>query len=353
MRDDIIETLRVSLRARCAEAAERLPQPLPGRNAAACGATIVETASRALLLAKRWRRDGSCTDYDRVRRVNLPPVALDDLDALARLLERLVGRPRCCIVRAAIADPSRVAGVRRLLHPDPDTDEAATLVEVPRRWCALDLDNVPLPAGAAPRDLSACARHALALLPAAFRAARCIVQATSGHGIKPGARLRLWFWLSRPTLGAELQRWLTGFPVDASCFRAAQPHYTAAPLFDGRPDPLPRRLALLPGAEAVEVPPLAALRPPPPPPRPTRAGDTGDGARALAWATREIARQREGARHDSALRIAGWLYGLARVGRLQAETIAPAIAAGLVEAGKTESEARAICRYIAAKEGAR
>jgi len=338
---------------RSAEAAERLPQPLPGRNAAVCGATIVETASPALIFAKRWRADGTCADYDRARTVNLTPAPTADLGELARLLEHLAGRPRCCIVRGAIADPSRVAGVRRLLHPDPDTGEPATLVEVPRRWCALDLDNVPLPAGADPRDLSACARHARALLPAAFRGARCVVQATASHGIKPGARLRLWFWLSRPTLGAELARWLAGSPVDPSCFRAAQPHYTAAPLFDGGPDPLPRRLALLPGAEAVEVPPPAALRPPPPPPRPQRAAIADDGAGALAWAQAHIASAPVGARHETALRVAGWLYAIARERRVRAETIAPVVAAGLVAAGKTESEARAICHYIAVREGAR
>jgi hypothetical protein len=351
MRHDI-EPLRAALRARAAEVAQCLPQPLPGRNAAACGATIVETASPALIFAKRWRPDGTCADYDRARAVNLAAAPLADLVALAGLLEHLADRRRCCIVRAAIAAPARVSGVRRLLHPDPDTGEAATLAEVPRRWCALDLDSVPLPEGTDPRDLERCARHALALLPPAFRAARCIVQATSGHGIKPGARLRLWFWLSRPTLGADLAAWLAGFPVDASCFRAAQPHYTAAPLFDGRPDPLPRRLALLPGADAVAVPSPGLLRrPPPAPPRPTRAGDTGDGARALAWATREIARQREGARHDTALRVAGWLAGKARSGEVPPSAIIGAIAAGLVAAGKDAREAEAIAAYVLRGEG--
>jgi hypothetical protein len=309
--------------------------------------TVVKTASPALILAKRWRPDGTCADYDRARTVNLTPAALADLGALALLLERLAGRPRCCLVRAAIADATRASGVRRLLHSDPDTGEAATLAEVPRRWCALDLDSVPLPEGTDPRDLERCARHVLALLPPAFRDARCIVKATTGHGIKPGARLRLWCWLSRPTLGAEMAAWLAGFPVDASCFRAAQPHYTAAPLFEGRPDPLPRRLALLPGADAVAVPSPALLRrSPPAPPRPTRAGDTGDGARALAWATREIARQREGARHDTALRVAGWLAGKARRGEVPASAIPGAISAGLVAAGKDAREAEAIAGYV-------
>jgi hypothetical protein len=84
-----------------------------------------------VIFAKRWRADGSCQDYDRARLVNLRAVPLRDLDALAELLERLQSRPRFCLVRAAIADPARVRGVRRLLHPDPETGEAPTLVERP------------------------------------------------------------------------------------------------------------------------------------------------------------------------------------------------------------------------------
>jgi hypothetical protein len=319
---------------------------------APCGATLLEAAAPGLLFAKRWRPDGTCQDYDRARLVNLRAVPLRDLDALATLLARLQCRPRFCIVRAAIADAERVRGVRRLLHRDPETGEGPTLIEVPRRWVALDVDGVALPAGIDPRNLEACARHVLALLPPAFRNARCIAQATSGHGIKPGARLRLWFWLSRRTLGNELAAWLAGFPVDASCFRAAQPHYTAAPIFEGRADPLPRRLAMLSGAECVAVPSAELLRKPPPaPPRPLRAGGSGDGAAALAWATREIAKQREGARHDTALRVAGWLAAKARRGEVPPSAIPSAITAGLVAAGKAAREGEAIARYVLRGEG--
>jgi hypothetical protein len=37
----------------------------------------------------------------------------------------------------------------------------------------------------------------------AFHGARCIAQATASHGIKPGCRVRLWYWLDRPTTGGE------------------------------------------------------------------------------------------------------------------------------------------------------
>jgi len=318
---------------------------------APCGATLLEAAAPGLIFAKRWQADGTCQNYDRARLVNLRAVPLRDLDALAELLERLQSRPRFCLARAAIADATRVAGVRRLLHPDRETGEPATLVEEARRWVALDIDGVPLPPGIDPRDLERCARHVLALLPPAFRAARCVVQATAGHAVKPGARLRLWFWLSRPTLGNELAAWLAGFPVDAACFRAAQPLYIAAPIFEGRADPLPRRLVMLPGAECVAVPSPALLRKPPPAPVRATRFENADGGAALAWATREIARQREGARHNTALRMAGWLAAKARRGEVPASAIASAIAEGLVAAGKTAREGEAIARYVLRAEG--
>lgn len=318
-----------------------------------CGLTVCEAAAPHLRLAKTWRADG-CEPYGTARTVNLYPAALDGLDALHRLLARLAARPRCCVLRGAIADPARARGVRRLLHDDHATGERATLREAARRWVALDVDGLPLPEGTDPRALPACARAALPHLPPAFRVARCVIQATASHGIKPGARLRLWFWLDRPTRGAELATWLAGAPVDASAFRPAQPIYTAAPLFEGRRDPLPARLALLDGAEpAVRVPPAALLTPTPPPPRPPRphAADDAAGARALAWARARIAAQREGARHDTALSAAGWLAALARRGEVAPAAVVRAVAEGIADAGKPRAEGERIAAFALAKEG--
>ena len=137
-------------------------------------------------------------------------------------------------------------GVRRLLRGDPLVGDAPTLREVPRRWLALDLDSVPLPPGLDPRDLAACARAVLPLLPAPFRRAAVVAAATASHGIKPGARLRLWFWCDRLLTCAECKRWLAGAPVDAAVFAPAQPIYCASPLVMGRPDHIPRRV--IPGS---------------------------------------------------------------------------------------------------------
>jgi len=123
-------------------------------------------------------------------------------------------------------------------------------------------------------------------------------------------------------------------------------------MFEACADPLPRRLVMLPGAEVVVVPSAELLRKPAPAPvRPARIKDSGDGAAALAWAVREIARQREGARHNTALRVAGWLGEKARRGEVPASAIPRAIAEGLVAAGKDAKEGEAIAAYVLRAEG--
>jgi hypothetical protein len=288
-----------------------------------------------------------------------------DLDALAGLLRRLECRRDRAVVRGAVADPARAAGVRRLLHPDARTGEAPTLREAPRRWVALDVDGLAPPPGADPRDLETCARAVLPHLPPEFRAARAVVAATASHGLKPGVHLRLWFWLSRPVGGPELARWLRGAPVDASVFGAAQVVYTAAPLLEaGAADPLPARLMVLPGAaEAVRVPPPLALAPPPlalaPPPRvlPARPprrilGDDGRdryAAAALARAAAAVAGAPPGGRHAAAVRDAWSLAHLVRDGLLTGAEVRHAIGGAIEAAGKERGEGEEAAAWAVAR----
>jgi hypothetical protein len=318
-----------------------------------CAVTVVESLGGAVL-AKRWHADGTCTPYDNARTVSLHPEPVADLVGLHALLRRLLHAPRCCIVRAEPIDTERVRRLRRLLHPCPETGEAPTLREVPRRWVAVDIDGLPLPAGTDPRDLAACAKVARAALPHAFRDAAGIVQATAGHGIKPGARLRWWVMLSRPTTGAELDNWFSGCPVDLATFRPVQPIFTAAPLFDAEvPDPVPERLALVPGArEVVQVPAPALLRPVRVEVRRMAAPDTGaGGAGALAYARRTIAAAPVNARHGTAKRMAAFLSHLHRDGEVTAGDVTEAVAAGIEMAGKDRAEGEAIARWTLAQIG--
>jgi len=265
--------------------------------------TILRSVSRDL--TKRICADSSIEPYDQARTFNLIERQVDGLDDIHQLLRRLERRSDCCIVRGAIADPARTRGVRRLLHPDGG--DQPTLREVPRRWLALDFDLPSRPNWITPTDLLSCGHLAIETLPHEFRRARFIVQATAGHGLKPGIRVRLWCWLTRPTTGSELKYWLRRTPADPSVFGAAHIIYTAAPRVQpGAFDPLTVRLEVVPSdTDTVTVPAPARLKPPKLPPRQrddrnddisglirtveTAGGQPNNRNNALYWAARRCA----------------------------------------------------------------
>jgi hypothetical protein len=260
-------------------------------------------------------------------------------------------------VHGGIADPCRTRKVRRLLHYDPETGDAPTLRDEPRQWLALDIDGLPRPEAVAPSDVAACAQIAIEALPTAFRSSCCIVQATASHGVKPGIRLRLWYWLARAVSTGELRRWLRGAPVDHAVFSPAQITYTAAPLFAvGAVDPVPNRLMLFAGARnLVPVPAIAALVPPRPaiPSRRTPAnGDPGTGQygfAALAAATSRVARAPDGLRHPTLLTEARGLARLVAHRLLTKRAVTEALAGAAAMAGLPAAEAAAAIAWALAR----
>ena len=311
--------------------------------AASCD-TITILRAHGRRLAKLIEPDETIVGYDSARTFDLTEQPVADLAALRALLDRLLRQPDRCVVRGAIADPARTSGVRRLVHPDPQTGEVPTLIDVPRQWCALDIDGLDLPASVTGTDIFDCGIEAVMHLPQPFRGAAFIVQASASHGIKPGVRLRLWFWLSRPTGGTELRYWLRHTVADPSIFRAAQVIYTAAPVFaDGRADHLPRRIAEVPGVDQVAVPPPEALQPPPRPPAKElpQQGDSraaSYGFAALRNSTMRIRCAQHPHRHDTIIRETCSLARLARAGLLPAGDIRRAVAEAAAHAGKPNDE---------------
>jgi hypothetical protein len=97
--------------------------------------------------------------------------------------------------------------------------------------------------------------HAVELLPAEFHGCTRFWSFTGSHGIKPGIRLRLWFWADRPVEDRELKVWLRDSPVDLSLYSPAQPTYTAAPIFVGMRDPVPYRYGTWTGYSDTVTPP--------------------------------------------------------------------------------------------------
>lgn len=303
--------------------------------------TVTVLRSPHLRLAKRLRLDGGVDGYDKARTLDAHTVPVAGLEDVGALLQWLLPRPSCCVIRGALLHGDTARGIRRLLHMDRQTGELPTFCDVPRQWLALDIDGVMTPPGLDAGDLAGCGAAALAVLPYAFHGAACIVQATASHNVKPGLRLRLWMWLSRPTWGAELARWLKPSPCDRSVFSAVQAIYTAAPvLAPGVADPMPERLLRLPGRAAVEVPPPAALAPPPLRP-PSAAHITPHGGSRYALASLEraaaaIANAGEGNRHRT---IVGETCRLARfvsVGLLTPGVIGAVVTRASQQAGKED-----------------
>jgi hypothetical protein len=318
------------------------------------GDGITVARARGRRLAKVIRADGAIAGYDSARSFDLTERTVDRLDSLARLLSQLADRRDCCVVRGGIADAHRTRGVRRLLHPDPDTGDLPTLCDVPRCWAALDIDGLARPDGVATSDLAGCAAVVIKELPAAFRAAGYIAQATGSHGIRSGVRMRLWYWLDRPTSGAELRRWLRGAPVDHSVFGAAQPIYTATPLFcAGAIDPLPQRTMVMRGVRGTVSVPAASTLALPPRAAPAAvtanaAGATRYGFAALTRATARVARAADGGRHTTLLVEARGLAGLVASKLLPEGTVAEALAGAAEMAGLPTAEAASIIAWALA-----
>jgi hypothetical protein len=320
--------------------------------------TITTARAPGRRMTKLIHTDSTIDDYDLVRHVNLTEREVDGLDGLGQVLAELQSRSDCAVVRGAIADATRTRHVRRLLHPDRATGEQPTLVERARLWTGLDFDSIVRPSDVDVTDIAACGEIAVALLPAAFRDAACIVQLTSGHSFKPGIRLRLWHWLERPVSGAELTYWLREAPVDPAPFRPAQLIYTATPLFAaGACDPLPLRLARRRGSPSVRVPPAHELQPPPRPPAPVppAAGSAGSGeyaATILIRALVRIGRAAPGERNPTLFRSACQVAPLIKQGLLAEDTVIEALTGAARRVGiddephrDAEREARKAVRW--------
>ena len=312
--------------------------------------TLTLARARGRRLCKTRHADGTVQDYDAAKLLDLHEVCVPDLPALAALLEKLLVRRDTCALRGAILDPERTRAVRRLLHRCPETGNMPTLADIPRPWVALDFDGLPLPADLDPHDLEVCGEVARRAMPSAFHRAACVVAATAGHVFKPGARVRLWFMLTRSVAGAELKRWLAAAPVDRSVFGAAQPIYTAAPRFVGMTDPLPRRLAVLPGDPAVVPPPAEALALSPPVASlsavlPPAHGSDSYARAALIRATAAVASAAVSNRHPTAVAEAWGLARLVAAGLLTPGEVARALDGALRITGKPAGEGAAIAAW--------
>lgn len=193
---------------------------------------------------------------------NVETVGVRDLKAVEALLLRLQGHPDKLVIRGELISGDRSAkGVYRRsndrVNVTTGEPEPATFHDVPRKWIAIDIDELPVEDGFDRLDRGACLKRALEVLPGEFAGVSCVLQFTGSHMIKPGLRLRLWFLLHKALSCDQAKHWLMRYPaVDLSLYRTVQPHYVAPPAFAaGSTDPVPLRVVMMRGArERVSVP---------------------------------------------------------------------------------------------------
>lgn len=241
------------------------------------------------ILTKRIRRgpDGLEIDpYDHAYEFAVDERPVASLIDSGRLLASLETWPTCCIIRGRPLPGINRDRCRRLKDSDPKDGAQPSFHPAARRWIGIDFDSLPTPiwdpamlarrseailrdraehgmplpkgeddgedydlagdADPAPidpvTDWPLVDRAAVSTLPPEFHDASAWWTMTSSAGLKPGIRLRLWFWLDRPVSDAECKRWLDGSPIDTSLYGAVAIHYTASPLFDDpADDPVPIR----------------------------------------------------------------------------------------------------------------
>jgi hypothetical protein len=192
------------------------------------------------------------TGYGRAKHFSVREQPVDDLISLSVVLADLARASLCFAIRGAALPGINRARCRRLRYPDPHTGDAARFTDAPRHWFAVDLDKLACPVTVDPLAEPADAvEYLIGLLPPELYDASCWWQWTSSQSLPGHAETlsaRLWFWSVDPISDAELTRWSrsanqrAGFRlIDPCLYRAIQPHYTAAPIFAGMRDPLPRR----------------------------------------------------------------------------------------------------------------
>jgi hypothetical protein len=345
------------------------------------------------VLTKRIRRarDGEflIADYDYATWFTVAERPVNDLLDLGRLLASLETYSAVCIIRGRQLPSIDLARCRRLKDPDPEDGTPPSFEPAARCWLGIDIDSLPAPiwdpdklarrreaimrdraerhvpatwpddpaemvepdqAGdldPAPidpvRDWAIAIRAAVVTLPPEFHDVSCYWQMTSGAGIKPGIRLRLWYWLDRPVSDEECKRWLADAPVDCSLYGAVAIHYTAAPIFaDPADDPVPIRSGWSwRHQNSVSVPELPEPKPEPRPTVPYRGSNFANSAdRAQRYAAACIdsvvaAPPGTGKGRSTFLAVARKLFGMANAGLLDDALVAAELRGAMANRGWT------------------
>lgn len=136
--------------------------------------------------------------------------------------------------------------IRRLLHDNGN--DKATISYSKSKLIFWDGDSFLLPENINPLDIDAVVHFALSLMPSILQNVSCVWQITSGHGIKPGGRVRLCFFSDIAVGPDQLKILFKNCPgTDHAVFYPAQPIYIANPIFIDGNDFIAERFGIIKG----------------------------------------------------------------------------------------------------------
>jgi len=186
---------------------------------------------------------------------NIERTEVRDLASLGEAISELEAQPTKAVIRGKLKD-----GYSDRNQVRQTASATASFIPKPRKWLCIDLDELPLPNEFADfnEHLDAVARHAADKLPPEFRGVDFFWQFSGSMGIKPGIRIHLWYWLSRPVSDVEAKAWLSSAEtkVDRSLYSPEHLHYTSSPIIEpADADPVQQRSGYCEFGNAIaEVP---------------------------------------------------------------------------------------------------
>jgi hypothetical protein len=197
--------------------------------------------------------------YDAGYLYNVPkPIGISCIEDLSEVLATVERLPRALIVRGAPVSPDIIdTEVTRTGSGEGSAFEGNFMTPPQgRHYLEIDVDKLSLPNGwkLDMASIRKICEHIVHLLPSEFHDVSYHWQLSSSAGVFDASKVsaHFWFWLFQPVPDTALKIWarhvntVAGVKlIDHLLFQHVQPHYVAAPLFNGMADPFPVRSGLV------------------------------------------------------------------------------------------------------------
>jgi len=148
-------------------------------------------------------------------------------------IENVSNFDELCDIFASLSKDKSSAIIRGELRPEFLGSEVPNRNEYfsahPRQWAIIDIDGLSYEGDI--NDLDSIFELVLSKLPIEFRNTAFWFNFSSNMGLKPGIRVHLGFWLSRPCTDTEMKAWLKESEADDRVYAPNQLLLTCAPVF--------------------------------------------------------------------------------------------------------------------------